>query len=101
MEFIRNGAGLKGAAIYANTITSCIWDESASPFYDFKKALRWNGFVYDGNYLADKPTHPAFDVTDSEVDIATDTKSYHILSKNEVSLYTFRNIYSNLFAFFC
>lgn len=79
VEFIGNGAGLKGAAIYANTITPCIWSKNP-PHYNFKEALRWKPFFYKGNYLTDKSKNNSS--LSSEVDIATDTINFHLILPN-------------------
>ena len=79
LEFIGNAAGLKGAAIYANTITPCIWSENP-PHYNFKEALRWKPFFYKGNYLTDKTKNNSS--FSSEVDIATDTTNFDLILPN-------------------
>lgn len=83
VDFIRNGAGLKGAAIFANTITPCVWDEDF-PFYNFKKSLRWNGFNYTDNYIADKArsANLSYKVLMEKVEIATDTINFKMLNKD-------------------
>lgn len=73
VKFVKNAAGLKGAAIFANTITPCIWVEHP-PYFNFNEALRWNGkFKYRGNYLTRQKTY-----TDASTDIATDTIRFDI-----------------------
>lgn len=80
VQFVKNGAGLKGAAIYANTITPCVWDEEY-PYYSFQKSLHWKGFNFSGNYISDKarpPTNPS-ELKKDTIDIATDTISFSLL----------------------
>lgn len=82
VDFIRNGAGLKGAAIFANTITPCVWDEDP-PYYNFKKSLRWSGFNYTGNYIADKALvgNMSLIALEEKVEIATDTIKFKLMNE--------------------
>ena len=66
---------MKGAAIFANTITPCVWDE-VYPYFSFKKSLHWNGFNYTGNYISGKSkfnNNTLVTPHDEHVEIATDT----------------------------
>ena len=85
VEFIKNGAGLKGAAIFANTITPCVWDE-VYPYFSFKKSLHWKGFNYTGNYISGKSKfNDTLASLDEDLDkaehieIATDTIHFKLL----------------------
>ena len=70
INFIENGAGLKGAAIYATTLGQCKWTEDY-PNSDISRTLRWsNRFVYRGNYIG------TFWHGKEGNDIATDTYKY-------------------------
>ena len=83
LEFIKNGAGLKGAAIFINTLTSCLWSDKP-PYVSFHNALRWNkkSFVYKDNYLTldvnVKISHKndRLFVLTPDVDISTDTSNF-------------------------
>lgn len=104
LEFINNGAALKGGAVFINTLTSCLWTEYP-PHNSFEKALRWNDkFVYRGNYvdalfnIIDVDYHHgkktdvanstiaqrSFDMKKIDVDIATDTSTLHLNASSQV-----------------
>eukprot|EP00794_Sanderia_malayensis_P000480 gene480-1125_t len=70
VQFIENGATVKGAAIYATSVRQCIWTED-SPF-DYDKAFRWSHrFKYSNNYIGDRPVGEMRTIS-KVLDIATD-----------------------------
>eukprot|EP00111_Clytia_hemisphaerica_P001419 TCONS_00004031-protein len=81
VDFIGNGAGLKGAAIFANTITPCVWDEEF-PYYSFQKALHWKGFNFTANYISGrmKMNNSYSEFINQHVEIATDTINFKLTS---------------------
>ena len=96
IKFIKNGAGLKGAAIYINTLTSCLWSDKR-PHVSFQDALRWNRktFIYKDNYLTlDNRENSTKDhrrpvILTPDVDIATDTSSFILNGPKTVSFNNF------------
>ena len=83
VDFIGNGAGLKGAAIFANTITPCVWDE-VYPYYSFTKSLHWKGFNFTDNYISGKSkfnttTYSSYSGDGDHVEIATDTINFKLI----------------------
>lgn len=84
MSFIANGAGYKGAAVYATTINQCVWVPE-QPYKDKMKALRWSDrFVYENNYIGNEKSRSEVDNGYSNVDIETDTNRYVNKGKTEV-----------------
>ena len=86
-NFTRNGAGLKGAAVFANTLTTCVWVKD-EPNWSFEKVLKWGkNFIYEDNYLTGQDWIPEWDPDkinwsnqdSSLVDISTDTTNFKML----------------------
>ncbi len=86
MRFIQNGAGVKGAAIYASTIRQCVWTEE-NPFISYKKAFRWSDrFNYHDNYIGHSAESRMRKIGE-EIDIATDVYQFDIGGSKTVSFY--------------
>lgn len=83
-----NSARLKGAAIFINTMTACLWSEHP-PHRSFEKAFRWTGnFIYTDNYVTsmyNSINEDASNKTKYQVDIATDTYKFVLGEPKEVS----------------
>ena len=76
MNFIGNGAGYKGAAIFATTVTQCAWIP-VEPYKAIKDVLRWNGrFTYTSNYVGNWKKNVPLNGGINNDTIATDTSSF-------------------------
>ena len=90
MVFIANGAGYKGAAVYAVSVSQCVWGPGETSS-NRKRVLRWNkGFVYKDNYVgswrenAEDRSNDDDDDDDDDT-IATDTRKYVVDKPSKVS----------------
>ena len=76
MTFIENGAGYKGAAVYATTVNQCVWIPE-KPNVNASAVLQWSDrFIYTKNYIGYfKQTVSSLDSSNNSV-IATDASRY-------------------------
>ena len=85
MQFIDNGAGVKGACIFAATTQPCLWREE-HPFFSQKMVFRWSDrFYYYGNYIG-RNSKSRERIIGEEVDIATDVVKYTLNNQYQVSV---------------
>ena len=76
MNFVANGAGYKGAAVYATTINECIWVPD-KPYRNATGVLRWSDqFSYTNNYIGGLKERESSKGVSNYTTLATDTNKY-------------------------
>ncbi len=87
MKFIENGAGIKGAAIFASTVRQCLWTEDY-PYLNFKKVFKWSDrFVYLNNFIGNSAKTKMKRIGD-DMNIATDVYRFNLTGPITVSIWS-------------